>query len=280
MLSGGLRAALHADLPEGPPRAAVLLVHGYAEYSGRYDAPARRLAERGYVAYRYDQRGHGRTPGVRGYVRRFELLADDLEAAFRQARALRPELPLFLYGHSMGGAVCLTCLLRHPELGAAGLLLSSPHIRLSSGVSPFLQRISALASRLIPYAPTVRLDRATLSHDAGVAARYERDPLCYTGRVRARTGAELVRIAGVLQTRLAEVRLPFLVFHGSADRLTAPEGSRLLYEQAASPDKTLRLFEGRYHETLNEEGSDEVYAAFLDWLDARAPAPGATEART
>ena len=253
--------------PPGTPRSVVVIVHGYADHSGRHAALASHLTGHGHAVLAYDQRGHGRSGGRRAYIDTFDQYLDDLDAMLKIAQEHFPNLPLFLFGHSMGGAVStLYCLERRADI--EGLILSSPAIQLPD-VAPLLQKASALIGQLLPRLPTVKLDLNHLSRDAEVVARTAADPLYYQGRLPARTGAELVRATRRIAARMESLSLPILLFHGTADQLTAPAGSTTLYSRARSSDKTLALYPGFYHETFNEPQKEQVLESIIEWLGER-----------
>lgn len=253
--------------PDGPARATVLLVHGYAEHSGRYEPLAGWLSRHDITLVGFDLRGHGRSGGASVFVHSFDEYVADLHCAVRYARR-HTAAPLFLMGHSMGGAVVLLYCLDH---GArpAGLVLSSPLLRLPAP-GP-LQHASRMIGRLAPALPTIPLEREALSRDASVVQAVAADPLYYTGRIKARTGAEMVRASRRLDAQMHRLSLPFFLFHGTGDRLTDPDGSRDLYSRARSADKTLTLLTGFYHETFNDPGGGRVLAQTAEWIEKRLP---------
>jgi alpha-beta hydrolase superfamily lysophospholipase len=264
--------SLHAQWrrPEAAsPRAAVVLVHGYAEHCGRYGGVARALADAGALVYAYDQRGFGRSGGRRAYVDTFDQYLDDLAHVLSFVRARTPDVPLFLFGHSMGGLVALKYVLdRSPTV--AGLMLSAPALEINPDLAPLLRRLAHLLGRLAPTLPTVRSPEGALSRDPAVVEAAQTDPLNYHGRIPARTGAELLRAGADVRGRLDTLTRPFLVLHGTADPLAEPKWSRRLYARAAAPDKTLRLYEGSYHEPFHDYDRAEVLADLSAWLRERA----------
>jgi alpha-beta hydrolase superfamily lysophospholipase len=251
-----------------PERARLAVVHGYAEHSRRYAHVAEALTDHGVGVYAYDQRGHGRSDGKTAYVDAFDQYLDDLQ---RFLRTLPDDsCPLFLFGHSMGGVVALLYALERPH-ALRGLILSSPAIEIDDEVAPLLRKMAHLVGRLAPTLPTIHTPRGVISRDPEVVAEAEADPLNYHGRVRARTGSAMIRAAERAQDQIAHLETPFLVFHGTADRLTAPEASRVLYQQAPAADKTLRLYEGYYHETFNDPkpDRDRVIEDLTQWITER-----------
>ena len=267
----GLRLALRRWRPEGPARADVLVVHGYAEHSGRHGRLARYLAARGYRVAAYDLRGHGASGGRPAFADRFDRHLDDLGAVLSALDGEPAEgsaRPRYVVGHSMGGAIATLYALER-GLPAAGLVLSSPALRLSDTPPPLLQRLLRLLAQLLPHLPTLALDRTKLSHDAAEVARAEADPLNYHGRLPAATAAALLDATHRIAHAMDRLTLPLLVIHGTADAITDPAGSRALYHRAASADKTLALYPGLYHETFNEPSGTQVLHQIAEWLGER-----------
>lgn len=262
-------------LPDGDPKGIVFIAHGLAEHGGRYAHVGEALTARGYAAYAIDHRGHGRSGGRRTLIDSIDQTVSDLHAFIAVMRDHHPGVPVFLLGHSMGGAIAFAYALRHQgEL--QGLILSSPAVVIEN-VNPVTLVAGRLLSRVAPGAGVIQLDGTAVSRDPEVVKRYDEDPLNYRGKVAARTAAELVDLAGAAPDRLPEVTLPILVFQGTADRLVSPKAAKLVYEKAGSKDKTIKTYQGLYHETLNEPEKDEVIANLLSWLDAhvRAETPEA-----
>ena len=253
-----------AWLPADALRSAVALVHGYAEHIGRYAHVAEFLAQRGHAVYGYDQRGHGRSPGRRAYVNAFGEYVDDLAVFLDRVREEAPGRPLFLLGHSMGGAVSAHYALREDAV-LDGLLLSSAALDLPT--PPALQALAWLLGRLVPTLPTLKLDRHLISRDAAVIAATDADPLYYRGGIPARTAAELFDAGRHLRQHLEAFTLPLLLLHGTADGITRPDGSQACYARARSTDKTLALYPGLYHETFNEPEKARVLKEVAAWLD-------------
>ncbi len=270
--AGGLKLFARRWLPDGPVKARLLIVHGYAEHSGRYEHVARYLTDKGIAVYAYDLRGHGRSEGKTAYVERFELLLKDLTAALDWVRGKEKDSPIFLFGHSMSGAVVtLYVATRQPQL--EGVILSGAALKISEDISPFLQRISGLLGTLAPTLKVVKLDPKLVSRDPAMVKAYVEDPMVYTGLVYNRTGAEMIKGTQQVQKALRNFNLPVLILHGTGDGLADPEGSRLLYQQAATEDKTLKLYEGAYHELVNEINREEVLADIYEWINLRSPSP-------
>ncbi|MFM0378623.1 lysophospholipase [Paraburkholderia strydomiana] len=260
----------------GTPRATVALIHGLAEHAGRYRALATRLNAAGVELMAIDLRGHGRAPGKRAYVDRFDDYLLDAQALLDAAFQARPHAPLFLMGHSMGGAVA--ALYATERLGPArddlgtrlsGLILSSPALAPGRDVPRWMLKLSQVISRVWPNFPAMKIDAALLSRVPAVVDANRNDPLVHHGPIPARTGAELLLAMARIEAGRAALRLPLLVYHGTADKLTEPEGSRDFSEHAGSPDKTLRLYEGSFHETMNDLDGERVMSELIEWIDQR-----------
>ncbi len=269
----GLTLATRRWTPRERPKAVVLIVHGIAEHSGRYAHLATHLLLHGYAALAYDHRAHGRSEGEpRTHVESFGELVDDLRVAAGWAREEAEGRPLFVFGHSLGGSVAARYVVEHGTDGLAGLILSSPALKIPPDLSPLLQKVAGLLNRVAPRLRTAKLDLGHLSRDPAVARAYRADPLTDSGGIRARMGYEILRATDGLLGRADAFTLPLLLLHGTADRITDPGGTQALYDAAPTADKTLELYEGFYHETFNEPERERVLDDIADWLDARAPA--------
>ena len=251
-----------------PTRLVVALVHGVHEHSGRYAGLASDLMARGFAVWAVDLRGHGRSPGDRGQVAAsFDEFVRDAEALLGAASEAADGLPVVLLGHSMGGLVAARTVQERGADGLAGLVLSSPALAVDA--PPLLSALAPHVARWLPNAPVTRVDLSKLSHDPTVERTYREDPLTTVQGVRARLGWEIVRATERVRERPEAFALPLYLLHGTADVVTDPAGTRWLAEHAPG-DVTLRLYDGLYHETLNEDDRDRVVADLADWLEARA----------
>ncbi|MCS6994549.1 MAG: lysophospholipase [Anaerolineales bacterium] len=254
--------------PQSPPKALLLLVHGLAEHSGRYLNVVNSFVPRGYAVYGLDHIGHGKSEGTRVYVEQFADYIRPLETYFEMLRAWHPETPVFLVGHSLGGLIASVYLLEHQEQ-FRGAILSAPAVKISDSISPATIAIGKILSRLLPRAGILALDATAISKDEAVVRAYVNDPLVYTGKVTARLGAEMLAAMQRVTAEARTLRLPLLLLQGSADRLVDPGGARMLYEHARSTDKTLKVYDGLYHEVFNEPEREQVFADMAAWLEAR-----------
>ena len=279
--------------PETAPTAAVLIIHGYAEHSGRYDWTARQLVTRGYAVFAFDLRGHGRSDGDRVFIRSMNEYLDDVDAAFDRVREQAPGLPVFLLGHSMGGGVLalfacdrIACdriagdrVPRGDERAhVRGLIFSGAVLPAKGTTGGILPRIMLLLARLFPKLRLRALAAEAVSRDPAVVADYDSDPLNYRGKMPLGLIGAMIRGGRYVEKHMAEIPPPLLILHGSADQLVTTEGSQRLYDTAAALDKTLKIYEGLYHEILNEPEKDLVIEDVGNWLD-RHVAPEAFPAQ-
>lgn len=255
-------------LPAREPEAVLLVVHGMYEHSGRYTNLVNYFVPKGYAVYSLDHRGHGRSEGLRGYVERFSDYLDDLRTFFNMVRSEHGDTKTFLIGYSMGGTIA-TAYTVHHQHELAGLMLSGAGLKVGSSWSSVLVAIGRMLSPMLPKMGVIALVPSTISQDKDVVDAVLDDPLCYQGKIRARLGTELVKTIQKLPQQMTWLHLPILIMHGTADRICDPEGSQMLYELASSKDKTLKLYEGFYHEIFNEPEHEQVFADMEAWLAAR-----------
>jgi acylglycerol lipase len=254
--------------PLGQPRASLVIVHGLKDHSSRYSSAAEVLARRGYAVHALDLRGHARSEGVRVYVRAFDEYVSDVDAFVKRVRKAESALPMFLFGHSMGGAIVTTLVeTRRPRL--QGLVLSGAALKVNA--LPFKILGTMITDGIAPEAPVFQLDLAQFSRDAAVVKEGSTDPLVYQGAAPARTAAELIDAIDRMRGRFETLTVPLLVMHGGADKVTPPSGSRELYERARSEDKTLAIYEGLFHDLLHEPERAKVLGDMAAWMDARTP---------
>jgi acylglycerol lipase len=261
----GLKLYYQYWLPDKRPKAVLLVAHGLAEHSGRYKNLVNYFVPKGYAVYALDHRGHGRSEGTRSYIDRFSDYLADLKTFFDKVRKEQGDAKIFLVGHSMGGTIATAYAIEHQK-ELAGLILSGALLTALGGVSPVLLAMAGVIAVLLPKMGVVVLDASTISRDQAVIDAYVNDPLVFRGKVPARTGAELTKVCKKLPERMPEIKLPMLIMHGSADQLVPQEGSKLLYELAGSKDKTLKFYEGLYHEIFNEPEHKQVFVDMETWL--------------
>jgi alpha-beta hydrolase superfamily lysophospholipase len=250
------------------PRAALLLAHGLAEHSGRYGDFASFFADAGIATYALDFPGHGRSDGKRGHVGDFQEYTEALGALLSLAREAHPDIPFVLFGHSMGGLIAADFLLQYQSEFVAAVLtgaaIQSP--QQPSSIVLFINRVIA---SVMPRLGVLRMDASGISRDPQVISDYENDPLVYRGKATAGLVTALFSAMKRVVENATSIRLPMLIMHGSVDSLTAVEGSELLHDSISSEDKKIVIYDGLYHEILNEPERNNVMADILQWLETR-----------
>ncbi|KAI3889694.1 hypothetical protein MKX03_007716 [Papaver bracteatum] len=252
-------------------KGLVVLLHGLNEHSGRYNDFAKQLNANGFKVFGMDWIGHGGSDGLHGYVYSLDAAVNDLKAFIEKVLAENPGLPCFCFGHSTGGAIVLKAVLDPKiETRIQGVVLTSPAV----GVQPSHPIFGVLAPIFSFLLPKYQFSAAnknglTVSRDPDALIAKYSDPLVYTGSIRVRTGAEILRISSFLQERMSKITIPFFVLHGTADAVTDPNGSRRLYEKAASTDKSMKLYDGLLHDLLFEPEREVIRNDIIEWLTSR-----------
>lgn len=265
--AGGRRLFRRSWLPPAPERALVL-VHGFAEHSGRYEAFGRWFAERGCAVHAHDHRGHGRSDGPRNYVASFDDYLDDVGAHLELVRAEHPELELVLVGHSMGGLITAAFSReRSPEV--LGVVLSGPALALGQSLSGPKLWLARAMRRIAPRMLTdAGLPADGLSRDPEVQRLYEEDPLVDT---RMTPALALAMMDAIERTEGGgrDVEVPILLLHGGDDPLCSASGSEAFFASlpdGSSPPSALKVYPGLLHEIFNEPEQEDVFADLLGWV--------------
>jgi len=261
----GLQLYYQCWLPDKKPRAVLLVAHGLAEHSGRYKNLVEYFLPKGYAVYALDHRGHGKSEGIRSYVDNFNDYLTDLKTFYDMVRKENKDAKIFLFGHSLGATIATAYAIKHQK-ELDGLIVSGASLVPTTSVSPVLLAMAGVVSALAPKMGVTLLDASAVSRDQAVVDAYVNDPLVFRGKVPARTGAELARMWKQLPEQMPDIKLPILIMHGFADRLSDPRGSKLLYERVGSKDKTLKLYDNCYHEICNEPEREQVFADMNAWL--------------
>lgn len=259
-----------AWLPDEQARGVVVLVHGVAEHSGRYEHVGKWLADNGFAVYAPDHIGHGRSAGAKANIDSVDGAADNVATLLRTASAAHPDVPKFLVAHSMGSLITLYLATRAP-LDVAGIAVSAPPLVISAG-NPLQRLLAPVLSRLTPGLGVLQLDSSAISRDPEVVRAYDEDPLVFRGKLPARTGAEILRATEIVSHRLDRLTVPTLVLHGTADALAAPDSADLIEQHAATPDLTVHRYPGLYHEVFNEPEQETVLTDLTTWLHQHLPA--------
>jgi lysophospholipase len=254
-----------SDLPDGPPRAHLALVHGYGDHSGRYRPLIDALVADGYAVHSFDYRGHGRAGGRRGHADRWPLFVDDLEVFWARVRRAAGGEKTFLFAHSHGGLMALHWLTRDVQ-GLSGLVLSAPYLRLAL-TPPALKVVAArLVGPLLPWLPIKSgLKAADLTRDEAIQASTLADPL-YLDIATPGWFVESSRAQVQALATGPALQVPLLMLCGEKDGVASTVASRAFFESVASADKTYKEYVGMRHEPMNEVGRDEVFRDISGWI--------------
>jgi alpha-beta hydrolase superfamily lysophospholipase len=247
-------------------KGVIILIHGLGEHSGRYSHVATYFTERGYIVAAPDHRGHGRSQGkALGYFDRFSQIVDDLHQFIKTLPSASRGLPLYILGHSMGGLVSLHYTIRYtPRI--RGLITSGVLLDAGEGINSVVASLVKQLANVIPKFGLLAVDSSTISRDPQVVRAYDADPYIYHGKISARVGIELTNAVEFAKQNLSKIDRPALVMHGGADRLVKPHCSQIIHDGISSADKTLKIYEGLYHEILNEPEQAQVMDDIYDWL--------------
>jgi alpha-beta hydrolase superfamily lysophospholipase len=252
-------------LPTAPEKGILIIQHGLRDHSDNYDHLARRAAAAGFSVWAMDLRGHARSAGPRVAPDPWMDYVVDFDQLVGIAVAAEPNQPVFIMGHSMGGAIVAMEVVEH-RAKFAGVILSAPVLNL--GVPPLVVASVRMFGVLAPSLGVMKLDPNSFSTDPAVGQAMVKDPLVEQGAGPARTASGLADATAQIFEHIDQFTLPILALHGTADQLTAPSGSRALIERAPSPDKTLRIYPGFAHDLVHEPKGVQVEDDILAWLGA------------
>jgi acylglycerol lipase len=265
-LNSGLVLRGIVQSPGEDARAVIVMVHGIGEHIKRYTNLADKFKSEGIGFVGVDLPGHGLSPGRRGHILNYNIVREMIDILISSSRQTFPGIPVYLYGHSLGGGIVLDYILRrNPRIN--GAIVTSPWIRLSFQPPKSKVVLASILRYILPgVAQSSGLNVNHLSHDPEVIKQYKADPL-----IHDKCSASLFYFAMITGEYVLEnshdLKIPTLLLHGSGDEITSPEASK---EFAARNNKTdLRIFEGGYHELHNEPFREEVYRYILDWIDRR-----------
>lgn len=271
---GSFKGVRNADiyyqswLPDGNVTAVLVIVHGLGEHSGRYMNIVNHFVPLGYAVYGFDHIGHGQSEGKREVIRRFTDYTETLTRYFNKIKEFQYGKPIFLLGHSMGGLIVSHYLLEHRP-GFNGAIISAPLVKVSDTISNTTIFFGKLLSVVAPQLGLLSLDVKAISRDPEVVKKYVDDPLVFHGKTPARLAAELLKAMLYVTAQTEKITIPFIVVQGGADTLVDPGGAQMLYDRAGSADKTIKIYDGLYHEVFNEPEHPIVLKDVETWIAAR-----------
>jgi acylglycerol lipase len=264
--SGDLNIATRSWQPQtGAARAVVVIVPGFNSHSGYYEWVAAQLTADGLAVYSIDLRGRGKSDGERFYVQNFEDYVNDVTTFVSIVKESEPGLPVFMLGHSAGGVVACNYTLDHQE-ELAGLICESFAYQVPA--PDFALAVLKGLSHIAPHAHVLKLHNKDFSRDPKAVEFMNNDPLIENETQPTQTIAAMVNADERLKRDFSQFTLPLLILHGTNDKATKPSGSQHFYDTASSTDKTLKLYEGHYHDLLNDLDKEIVMADIKSWIDA------------
>jgi acylglycerol lipase len=244
------------------PRAVILIVHGVAEHLGRYDYLTARFNGFGYSVYRYDQRGHGKSGGERGFCTTYDALADDVNAMVDVAKSENPGTPLFIVGHSMGGLSAVGFSIKYPDK-VAGVVLSG-------ALTCDRRLMDTIPTDLDPLTPLPNQLSSLICSDPDVVKAYDQDPAVLK-EIKAGLFSQTSKCLEWFNSErgIRNITYPILILHGGCDMIVSPDDARNLYDNISSRDKRMKIYEGLYHEILNEKAKDGIIDEIRAWIEER-----------
>jgi alpha-beta hydrolase superfamily lysophospholipase len=250
------------------PKAVIQLVHGGFEHSGRYQNVVNELIPESFAIYANDHLGHGKSEGLRNYVDSFDQFIEDEKLFYDLIKEKHSDLPIFMLGHSLGSFIAIYFTKKYEHL-LDGLILSGTGTSPGTETSGFLKLIAKTFSKIAPKMKfNPRIDTKFLSHDPEVVKNYKTDPLVNADKITARLGYEMIKNFKNLKAVVSNFKINLLVQCGSEDKLI--KGSDELDNLFKMHDKTIKIYDGLYHEVYNEIEKDRriVLNDLRDWLNS------------
>jgi alpha-beta hydrolase superfamily lysophospholipase len=259
----GLKLFVRSWQPTTPATGVVAIVPGFNSHSGYYQWVAEQFVALGLAVYAVDLRGRGKSDGERFYVDTFNDYVSDVATMVSATKSRHPGLPIVLLGHSAGGVVSCAYTIEH-QAELAGLICESFAFQVPA--PDFALAVFKGLEHVAPHAHVLHLKNRDFSRDPAVVQAMDDDPLIAHETQPTRTLAEMVRADERLKTDFPRFTLPLLILHGTHDKATKPSGSQFFYDTAGSKDKTLKLYEGAFHDLLNDTDRDRVMADIKPWI--------------
>lgn len=262
----GLDLYYQSWFPHRQAEAIVGMVHGLGSHSGWFMNMVRPLVAAGYGVYAFDLRGHGQSPGQRGYINHWAEFRGDLHQFWQLIVGKHPGTPCFALGHSLGAVIALEYALYYPEV-LSGIVTLAPAIG-AVGIPPLKLAIGQILSRAWPrFTLGSGLADKVGSQDPNIMTAYARDPLRHS-RGTARLATEFLKTRHWIQSHLSELTTPILILHGGCDVITSPEGSRSAFAKLPDTDKAYREYPDAYHDLHNDTCAETVSQDILHWLES------------
>jgi len=255
------------DPTNNRPKALLSLIHGLGEHTGRYLHVGKSMTDDGYALVGFDLRGHGKSGGSRGHFPSLNVVMQDMRQFSKFLVQRYPDIPHFLYGHSLGGLLALAYALQYPA-GLNGVIVTGAALRSSlQEQKNKIAMVNLLGSLLPNITVPSGLDATTISRDTDVVQKYINDPLVHD-KTSLGLGKAALKAIEQCFSHTKEFAPPLLIMHGADDKLTYPSGSED-FAKLAEPDHdvTLKLWDGLYHEIHNEPQKAEVFKVMIEWIE-------------
>ncbi|XP_005937918.1 monoglyceride lipase [Haplochromis burtoni] len=267
--------------PTGQPRALVFIAHGAGEHCGPYDEMAQRLKELSLLVFAHDHVGHGQSEGDRMNIKDFQIYIRDSLQHIDLMKSRHPDLPVFIVGHSMGGAISILTACERPG-DFVGVVLIAPLVQMNpESATPFKVFMAKLLNHMLPSLTMGSIESKWLSRDKRQVEAYDADELNYHGGMRVSFGMQLMAAVERMQREIPSISWPFLLLHGDADKLCDIRGSRMMYDNSLSTDKKIKIYEGGYHALHHDlpEVAESVLKELTTWITEHIPAATSQEAQ-
>jgi alpha-beta hydrolase superfamily lysophospholipase len=261
----GLKIFAQAWKPETDVKAVVCLVHGLGEHSSRYKEFPVELTDSGYAFLGYDQRGHGKSEGIKGHTPSYEAFLSDISKIVDEAGKRFPNKKIFLYGHSMGGNLVINYTLRNEQNKISGIIATGPWLKLSRPFSALMNFIAKVLNKVYPSFRTFHGIKSYDSSNNKKTPDAEKDELLHPW-ISARTYGCIQEAGEWALEHAAELKLPILILHGGSDKVTSVESSRQFVSKAKTVS-SLIIFDEFSHELHNEPRREEIFSAIINWLN-------------
>ncbi|RYG36506.1 MAG: alpha/beta hydrolase [Burkholderiales bacterium] len=262
--AGGVKIFIRSWRPASSPRGVIVISHGFNSHSGQYAWAAQQFVTKGFAVYAADLRGRGKSEGERFFVSKIDEYLGDVDLAVKLAKAREPDLPVFMLGHSAGGVIACTWALAH-QTELAGLICESFAYRVPAPELA-LDTISWIGT-WAPKLGVLKLKNAHFTRDGATLATLNADPLITNETQPAATVRALWQADKHLKASFPKLNLPVLILHGSLDKATVPAGSQFFHDTAGSKDKTLKIYDGHFHDLLADTGKEGVMADIQAWIN-------------
>ncbi|HKJ32951.1 MAG TPA: lysophospholipase [Balneolales bacterium] len=251
--------------PESEFNAAILLIHGYAGHSNRYEYFAHKMVAYGYAVFAIDLQGFGRSEGLKADIENFDDYIEDTKLYLQQLLGKYNDIPWYLMGHCMGGNVAILTATENQDK-VAGLILTAPALKIVSNLPKVVQEMANYVSAFAATVPIMAMDLSALSKDPEVIKDFENDELAYNGRIRARMAIQMGKGAEKARSVANKINIPVWLGYGAEDQWIEAETAKKFMTELSSENLRFQLFEGLYHDILHEPEKDGIISDIGKWI--------------